>query len=180
MSSTEREHDPDLAESQKKKIRGESVASSVVDASDVALPPSPLADTREVVEVTQGVKEVEIADPDEGVAPAPEGVPLPEEEAGELDEPGPGAEAVPPLEEGEVSQAKTDDEAGGSAADADDDTSDREDNIASSENEEETPVSASVVVEEEVALVLAAEGLAAGTKRQLRSSTKQATSRDKD
>lgn len=60
---------------------------SVADADAIFL--SPPADTREVKEVTRGVEEVELDDKLVVVVgdAAPETIPLPEETAGELDEP---------------------------------------------------------------------------------------------
>ena len=70
-------------------------------------PPVPQRDTSEVKEVTQGVKEVDLdgrdpsespdhVDPEAGESTAlPESIPLPEEQAGELDQPGSDAVSVP-------------------------------------------------------------------------------------
>jgi len=82
LSSTERERDPDFEESSKKKVRGDSVASSVPDSGEPLLPQ---VETAELKDVTQGVKLVELTDTETVVLP--ETIPLPEEEAGELDEP---------------------------------------------------------------------------------------------
>ncbi|KAG5644682.1 hypothetical protein DXG03_007982 [Asterophora parasitica] len=103
LSSTEREQDPDIEESQKKKIRGESTVSAASEAGDATL--SQQAESSAVKEVTRGVKEVELDDSTDAskvedgkeVAVAPEAVPLPEEDAGELDEPE-AAKATPPME----------------------------------------------------------------------------------
>ena len=70
-----------------KKVREDTASPSVVDVDARFLPG---ADTKEVKEVTQGVKEVELED-NLGEVPvgdaAPETIPLPEETSGELDEP---------------------------------------------------------------------------------------------
>jgi len=62
----------------------------VADADATFLTPLPQIDTKEVKEVTQGVKEVDLEEgskdlPADG-AVVPESIPLPEEAAGELDE----------------------------------------------------------------------------------------------
>ncbi|RDB19740.1 hypothetical protein Hypma_013159 [Hypsizygus marmoreus] len=90
LSSTERDADPDMEESIKKKARGESTASSTTDVNDV---PQVQVETQEVREVTQGVKEVELAD---AVPVLPAAIPLPEEVSGELDEL--SSSATPPPE----------------------------------------------------------------------------------
>ncbi|KAG5639751.1 hypothetical protein H0H81_000031 [Sphagnurus paluster] len=96
LSATEREQDVQKEESLKKKIRGESTAS---DAGDL--------ESKAVKEVTRGVRDVDLeADGDqkeivEADNVAPEAVPLPDEESGELDEP--STVVAPTLEaEGEV------------------------------------------------------------------------------
>jgi hypothetical protein len=115
LSSTDREQDPDAEESAKKKVRGESVASSVAD-SQVA---SPQVETAEVKFVTQGVKQVEITD-EEPAAVAPAEVPLPEEQEGELDEP---AAATPPQEaQEEYADDNSDDIASSTNGDAEEST----------------------------------------------------------
>jgi hypothetical protein len=90
MSSTDRDLDPDMEQANKKKVRGESVASSVTDVahdgSSKLLP-----ETEGVKEVTEGVKEVELTE-----TAAPESIPLPAEESDELDEP--ASAATPPPE----------------------------------------------------------------------------------
>jgi len=66
----------------------------VADVDATFLTPTALdADTKEVKDVTQGVKEVELEDKSEEVlvsGAAPETIPLPKEESGELDEPASG------------------------------------------------------------------------------------------
>ncbi|KAF5384437.1 hypothetical protein D9615_003328 [Tricholomella constricta] len=90
LSSTERDHDIDMDESLKKKHRGESSAASELGEVAPEASSSQVESTA-VKEVTEGVKEVELADATDAAA-----VPLPEEEAGELDEP--ASAATPPLE----------------------------------------------------------------------------------
>jgi hypothetical protein len=78
----------------KKRVRGDSATPSVADADTPLLTPPLLADTKEVREVTQGVKEVDLAEkkeqskvlPGDGDDAAPESIPLPDDEAGELEE----------------------------------------------------------------------------------------------
>jgi len=73
-----------------KKVRGDSATPSVADADATFLAPSSSGpDTKEVKEVTRGVREVELEDEPERVVSetAPEFIPLPEERSGELDEP---------------------------------------------------------------------------------------------
>ena len=71
-------------------------------------PPAPERDTSEVKEVTEGVKEVDLdgKDPTQSPDPVdraeavthPESIPLPEEKAGELDQPGSDAiSTLPPV-----------------------------------------------------------------------------------
>jgi len=89
LSSAERD-DADEGKAGK-KVRGDTASPSVADADATFLAPAtPETDTREVKEVTQGVGEVELADRSEKVLvtdAAPETIPLPEENSGELDEP---------------------------------------------------------------------------------------------
>jgi len=60
----------------------------VADADATFLTPLPQIDTKEVKEVTKGVKEVDLEEESKGLpAIVPERIPLPEETAGELDEP---------------------------------------------------------------------------------------------
>ena len=116
LSSTERERDPDCEESRKKKVRGDSVASSVPDPSQ---PPLPQAETAEVKYVTQGVNRVELTDAETDVLP--ETIPLPEEEAGELDEP--TSSPAPPAGEAQeepIEDHATDDVASSVNGDVDD------------------------------------------------------------
>jgi len=75
----------------------------VADADAAFLTPAPQEETREVKEVTEGVKEVDLDGHDnKAEAPiaadeaAPEAVPLPEETSGELDEPFSSATALVP------------------------------------------------------------------------------------
>jgi len=82
MSKSE-EPEADMEQTNKKKVRGESSTPSV-DASEAhdRLPtPLPQAETQEVKEVTQGVKDVGL---EAGLAP--ESVPLPDEESDDLEE----------------------------------------------------------------------------------------------
>lgn len=82
--------DAEEEESRKKKVRGESVAGSAEEdgaARETSVTPLPQvkdAETEAVTEVTKGVNEVELEDKEHA---APESIPLPEEESGELDEP---------------------------------------------------------------------------------------------
>jgi len=101
LSLTDRDSDPDMEQSSQKKIRGDSVGSSVTDVVQEGSPaPLPQTETQEVKEVTQGVKDVELAE-----AAAPESVPLPMEDPDELDElastPTPPPEVQPGLEASE-------------------------------------------------------------------------------
>jgi hypothetical protein len=94
MSDSE-EPEPDMEQANKKKVRGESLTSSV-DASEAhdRLPtPLPQAETQEVKEVTQGVKDVELE-----ARSAPESVPLPDEESDDLDESSSSATPPPEIE----------------------------------------------------------------------------------
>jgi hypothetical protein len=63
----------------------------VADAEAKFLVPTPQVDTQEVKDVTQGVEEVALDGKDDGTPSAnlvaPEGIPLPDETSGELDEP---------------------------------------------------------------------------------------------
>ena len=106
--------DADDEQSGKKRVRGHSATPSVADADIPSLTPPLLADTKEVREVTQGVKEVDLAEKKEHskVPPgdvcddaAPESIPLPDDEAGELEEPAEdsadGSSTSTPLEESE-------------------------------------------------------------------------------
>jgi hypothetical protein len=92
LSSTERDVEADEDQANKKKARGESASPSVADAEGTFLTPAPQVDTQEVKEVTQGVQEVDLDGKDvfEGTPAeeaAPESIPLPDENSGELDEP---------------------------------------------------------------------------------------------
>jgi len=133
-SSTEREVELDAGQANK-KARGDSETPSLADADALFMgpPPVPQRDTSEVKEVTQGVKEVDLdgRDPSEGPdhvdleaaksTTLPESIPLPEEQAGELDQPGSDAISSPSLvcaplssvnrisEEAEEEEAGTDD-----------------------------------------------------------------------
>jgi hypothetical protein len=83
MSASE-EPEPDMQQANQKKVRGESSTPSVADSSEVhdrLSTPVPQAETKEVKEVTQGVKDVELE-----VGSAPESVPLPDEESDDLEE----------------------------------------------------------------------------------------------
>lgn len=91
LSSAERDVADDGEPAGKKKVRGESATPSVADADATFLTPLPQIDTKEVKEVTKGVNEVDLEEgskdlPADG-AVIPECIPLPEESAGELDEP---------------------------------------------------------------------------------------------
>lgn len=81
-----------MEQANKKKVREESVASSITDVardgSSTLLP-----ETEGVKEVTEGVKEVEITE-----TAAPESIPLPAEESDELDEPASGTTPPPETE----------------------------------------------------------------------------------
>ena len=68
-------------------MRGNSATPSVADADATFSVPTPELDAKEVKEVTQGVKEVELEDKSEEIIVAPETIPLPDEKSGELDEP---------------------------------------------------------------------------------------------
>ncbi len=76
-------------------MRGDSATPSVTDADTALLTPLLLVDKKEVTEVTQGVKKVDLAEkkehakvlPGDGGDTTPESIPLPDDEAGELDEP---------------------------------------------------------------------------------------------
>jgi len=85
-----------MEQANKKKVRGGSSTSSVVDTGETAhdrlSTPLPQVETQEVKEVTQGVKDVELTP-----APAPECVPLPNEESDDLEESSSIA-STPPLE----------------------------------------------------------------------------------
>lgn len=86
MSSTERDIQEEDEESKKKKVRGETgstVAEEVEGVEVISTPPAD-GETKDVQEVTQGVKEVELEDTK--TEAKPETVPLPAEEAGELEE----------------------------------------------------------------------------------------------
>ena len=95
LSISERD-DADDEQSGKKRVRGHSATPSVADADTPSLTPPLLPDTKEVREVTQGVKEVDLTEKKEQskVPPGevcddavPESIPLPDDEAGELEEP---------------------------------------------------------------------------------------------
>jgi hypothetical protein len=92
MSASE-EPEPDMEQANKKKIRKESIASSVADTSethDGPTTPPPQVETREVKEVTQGVKDVELE-----AGSAPESIPLPDEESDDLED-SPSNNSTPP------------------------------------------------------------------------------------
>ena len=104
----------------------------MADADAAFMTPAPQEETREVKEVTEGVKEVDLDGHDnKAEAPiaadeaAPETVPLPEETSGELDEPVSSATAIVPGS----SEDKI--EVPGETTTADDDVSD----VASSSGE---------------------------------------------
>lgn len=92
MSASE-EPEPDMEQANKKKVRGESSTPSAADSDEAHDKPTPLpqAETREVTEVTQGVKDVEL-----DASLAPESVPLPNEESDDFEES--SSNATPPLE----------------------------------------------------------------------------------
>ena len=91
MSSTDRDCDEGQDErSTKKKVRAESVTTTVAEedetgreSSSTPLPQRKDTDAEGLKEVTKGVKEVELED---SAKTAPESVPLPAVEAGELDD----------------------------------------------------------------------------------------------
>ncbi|KAF9530550.1 hypothetical protein CPB83DRAFT_734560, partial [Crepidotus variabilis] len=90
LSSPER-GEVDEEQSEKKKVRAESSTPSMADTEATFLTPVPQTENSEVKEVTQGVKEVDLDDKeaqysDSAETTAPESVPLPEEQSGELDE----------------------------------------------------------------------------------------------
>lgn len=90
MSSVERDAGDDDEQSSK-RARGDTPATpSVANREETPLEPKPQNDTEEVKEVTQGVHDVALdteASPEEAQAEvAPEAVPLPEENPGELDD----------------------------------------------------------------------------------------------
>ncbi|CAA7269918.1 unnamed protein product [Cyclocybe aegerita] len=135
LSSTEREAAGDDEQANKKKIRGDSATPSVADAEGVFLTPAPQADTQEVKEVTQGVEEVDLdgrapnKEAAQGEEAAPESIPLPEEQSGELDEPTTDAtslatvissseEAEPPKDEPSITADDASDVASSSGEDA--------------------------------------------------------------
>ncbi|KAF9467136.1 hypothetical protein BDZ94DRAFT_1233309 [Collybia nuda] len=101
LSSTDRDLDPDMEQMNKKKVRGESVASSVTDVAHDGSS-TLLHETEGVKEVTEGVKEVEITE-----IMAPESIPLPAEEIDELDEPSSGDTPPPETENIESSTTET-------------------------------------------------------------------------
>jgi len=109
LSISERD-DADDEQSGKKRVRGHSATPSVADADTPSLTPPLLPDTKEVREVTQGVKEVDLTEKKEqskvppGGDAAPESIPLPDDEAGELEEPTEDSAegSSTPLEESEV------------------------------------------------------------------------------
>ncbi|KAF8878813.1 hypothetical protein CPB84DRAFT_1688186 [Gymnopilus junonius] len=112
LSSTER---PDIdadEEAANKKARAESgTPDADRDATFLMPPPATSvgasADTQEVKEVTQGVKEVDLdgrdatpapAEEEDHFVPAPESIPLPDEKSGELDELNSDASTPPPTQ----------------------------------------------------------------------------------
>ncbi|GLB39829.1 hypothetical protein LshimejAT787_0703390 [Lyophyllum shimeji] len=108
LSSTEPEPDADAEEAAKKKIRGESTVSDTDAGSSSAQ-----VESKAVKEVTQGVKEVDLAATKAAVAP--EAVPLPAGEADELDEL--ASRTTPPPE------AQTDNEVDDNASSVNEETS---------------------------------------------------------
>lgn len=167
LSSTEREQDPDLEESSKKKIRGESTASSVPDVNDQQLPQ---VETEEVKEVTEGVKEVELADSEQVVGPA--SVPLPEDDSGELDE---RSSATPPPE---TQQLKTEALVGESASSVSEDTT--EPNTATTVSAEDVALPEGGKEEEDVLAVAGDTTTAAPVQDDVESETTENVQRTKD
>ncbi|KAF8802387.1 hypothetical protein BYT27DRAFT_7244785 [Phlegmacium glaucopus] len=141
-SSTEREADDDQAN---KKARGDSATPSLADAEGLSMgPPSvPQRDASEVKEVTEGVKEVDLdgKDPEDPVdreaaesTAFPESIPLPEERAGELDQPGSDDVSRTPLSS--VSGVSEEVDAGeADAEDSDDVASSSDENTVVSEED---------------------------------------------
>ncbi|KAF5325037.1 hypothetical protein D9619_009593 [Psilocybe cf. subviscida] len=129
MSSVERDAGDDNEQSSK-RARGDTPATpSVANRDETPLEPQPQNDTEEVKEVTQGVHHVTLdteASPEEAEV-APEAVPLPEENPGELEDltttntVSTDADAAPAVDE--------------STAEADDDASD----VASSSGDVHSP-----------------------------------------
>jgi len=126
LSSTERDPEPDAEESAKKKVRGDSVASSAPDTNQLV---SPQVETAEVKYVTQGVEQVELTDAE--LVVVPEAIPLPDAEEGELDE---VSATPPPPQAAEES--------------ADDNATDDNDIASSSNGDAEESAAVTVVAEE--------------------------------
>lgn len=172
MSASE-EPEPDMEQANKKKIRGESVASSGADtgeAHDRLSMPLPQVETQEVKEVTQGVKDVELE-----VGSAPESVPPPDEESDDLAD-SPSNNSTPPPTIQRQRDVAVDESASGDEISHQDEPEVNDDTIVTEngttlEKGQET-VEQSVLVEEEVPDVTADVAQSEPAKK-LRSKTKE-------